>query len=99
MRRDEPERRVRLELALGRATHDRVLPEVVGDIDRGEPGRLGCRTDGRECRTQAGRPTGPGRGRDVEADLHRRSRKSAKPWPESGSICPPSFDYYNYRTD
>ena len=46
VRGDEPERRVRLDLALEVAAEVVALPDVVGDVDRVEAGRLGGLDDG-----------------------------------------------------
>ena len=74
VRGDEPERRVGLDLALEVATQVVALPDVVGDVDRVEAGRLGGLDDGLEVRPERRSATAPRRLGDVQPELHVISR-------------------------
>ena len=74
VRGDEPERRVGLDLALEVAAQVVALPDVVGDVDGVEAGRLGGLDDVLEVRAERRRAAAPRRLGDVQPELHAISR-------------------------
>ena len=74
VRGDEAERRVRLDLALEVAAEVVALPDVVGDVDRVEAGRLGGLDDVLEVRPKRRGAAAPRRLGDVQPELHGISR-------------------------